>query len=150
VTDGLSLSEQVIILSKMMQQMNDRLMLLERTVNTMFLGGVPAPSKDDTSYQSLVNEINSQPPPKKDGQTVEVKHMMNSDGSQIFRFPMSDKSWIVIKLNPAGDISQCVRQFDNGETGELDMRDAEALMDTIRLNTRPPQAEPSLFPDTDV
>ena len=87
MTEGLSLSEQVIILSKMMQQMNDRLMILERTVNTLFLGGVSVPDKDEISYQSLVNEINRQPPPKRDGQTVEVKHMMNSDGSQIFRFP---------------------------------------------------------------
>ena len=150
MTDGLSLSEQVVILSKMMQQMNDRIMLLERTVNTMFLGGVPMPDKDDVAYQSLVNEINRQPPPKKDGQTVEVKHMMNTDGSQIFRFPMSDKSWIVIKLDTAGDISSCSRQFDDGSVGELDMRDAEALMDTIRLNTRPMQSDPSLFPDKEL
>jgi len=149
VTEGLSLSEQVIILSKMMQQMNDRLMILERTVNTLFLGGVSVPDKDEISYQSLVNEINRQPPPKRDGQTVEVKHMMNSDGSQIFRFPMSDKSWIVIKLDSAGDIYECIRQFDNGSIGALDMRDAEALMDTIRLNTRPLQSDPSLFPDQD-
>lgn len=150
MTDGLSLSEQVIILSKMMQQMNDRLMILERTVNTLFLGGVPMPDKDEVSYQSLVNEINRQPPPKKDGQTVEVKHMMNTDGSQVFRFPMSDKSWIVIKLDAAGDISSCNRQFDDGSVGELDMRDAEALMDTIRLNTRPMQSDPSLFPDKEL
>lgn len=149
MTEGLSLSEQVIILSKMMQQMNDRLMILERTVNTLFLGGVSVPDKDEISYQSLVNEINRQPPPKRDGQTVEVKHMMNSDGSQIFRFPMSDKSWIVIKLDSAGDIYECIRQFDNGSIGALDMRDAEALMDTIRLNTRPLQSDPSLFPDQD-
>ena len=62
---------------------------------------------------------------------------------------MSDKSWIVIKLDSAGDIYECIRQFDNGSIGALDMRDAEALMDTIRLNTRPLQSDPSLFPDQD-
>lgn len=134
----LTLEEQVGLLSRLVQQMNDRLITMERTVNTMLGGAIPA--------SDPYADINRQPPPQQ-GKQVEVKHMMNADGSQIFRFPMSDKSWIVIRTDYIGDIIGTFRDFANGDRGEVDLRDAQELLDTITLYNRPPQREPSLFPD---